>query len=64
MEEEGGSFPLTPLQGTYIIAASNAIPALIAILTIQLFGRRTIYITGQFFMSIFMFLCGLCVLEG
>ena len=35
MEEQGGgSFPLTPLEGTYVIGACNAIPAILAILTI------------------------------
>ena len=47
-----------------MIGLSNAVAALIAILTIQVFGRRTIYISGQFFMAVFLFLCGLCVLEG
>ena len=65
MEEQGGgSFPLTPTQGTYIIGLSNAIPAMAAILTIQVLGRRTIYITGQFFMSVFLVLCGVSALEG
>ena len=35
MEEQGGgSFPLTPVQGTYFIGLSNALPAILAILTI------------------------------
>ena len=63
-EQGGGSFPLSPIQGTYVIGCCNAIPALIAILTIQMFGRRTIYITGQFFMALSLFLCGYSILMG
>ena len=61
MEEEGGSFPLTPLQGTYIIGFSNALFAILAILIVTNFGRRPIYIFGQLIMSIFLFVCGLSV---
>ena len=65
MEEQGGGkFPISPLQGTYIIGLSNLLPTLLALFTIQWLGRRTIYIHGQFFMSVFLFICGLCVLNG
>ena len=62
MEEQGGSFPITPTQGTYLIGACNAIPSLLALITIQLFGRRTIYIYGQFFMGACLCSAGLCAL--
>lgn len=65
MEEESeGTFPIKPLVGTYIIGMSNAIPALICIVTINWFGRRTLYIQGQFFMALFCFLCGLALLNN
>ena len=63
MEEQGGGFGISPLQGTYIIGAANAVSALIALATIAYFGRRTIYISGQFFMCAFLFFCGYSVLE-
>jgi len=62
MEEKGGGeFPLSPKEGTYVIGSVNAISAIIAIGTIQMFGRRTILISGQFFMALWLFLCGLSV---
>lgn len=62
MEQQGGSFPLTPLEGTYVIGAANAISAILAIGVISFFGRRSILITGHFFMSIWLFVCGLSIL--
>ena len=64
MNEEGGGVTLTPTQGTYLIGLSNAIPAILAILTIQVFGRRTIFITGQFFMAIWLFFFGYFMYEA
>ena len=47
MEEEGdGSFPITPLTGTYIVGLSNAIPAIFMIAGINWLGRKTIYMAG------------------
>merc|ERR1719469_696197 len=63
MEEQGGGFPLTPIQGTYVIGASNAIAAILAIGTIQMFGRRSILICGQLSMALCLFVCGLSVLN-
>ena len=63
MDEQGGGFGITPLQGTYIIGAANALFATVALGTISCFGRRTLYIAGQFFMSAFLFFCGYCVLK-
>ena len=63
MQEGGGEFPLTPRQGTYVIGAVNGLAALLAIWTITLQGRRPIFIQGQFFMAVWLFLCGLSVLE-
>ena len=65
MEEEGdGTFPITPLTGTYIIGLSNAIPAIMQIGMITWLGRKTYYLLGEFFMAVFMTLCGVCVLHG
>ena len=62
MQEQGGGFPLSPLQGTYVIGGVNATAALIAIAMIGKIGRRPIFITGQFTMGVFLFFCGLSVL--
>ena len=65
MEEEGGgSFPLTPTQGTYVIGAINLIGAILAIAVVQMLGRRTIFIFGQLLMSLTLFVCGLMVIEN
>ena len=65
MEAEGtGHFPLTPTQGTYVIGVCSAVPACLATLTIQIFGRRTILITGYFFMALSLLVCGYSVYEG
>ena len=52
---------MTPLQGTYVIGAVNAVRALIAITMIGKIGRRTIFIVGQFMMGMFLFFCGLSI---
>ena len=61
MIEQAGedSFPMTPLEGTYVIAATNGIAATLAIFVVQYFGRRPIFIVGAFAMTVFLFLCGL-----
>ena len=46
IEEEGGEFPLTPVQGTLVIGLSNATFSLIAIAIVANFGRRPIFIFG------------------
>ena len=46
MEEDGGEFPLTPLQGTYVVGFVNAISATLAVFIISLAGRRPILIIG------------------
>ena len=59
MEEEGDDFPLTPLQGTYVVGFVNGISASLAIFVISVAGRRPILIIGELFMTLFLFLCGL-----
>ena len=59
---DGSSFPLTPLEGTYIIGLNNAVFSLLAILLIISFGRRTLLTAGSFFMALSTFMCGLCIL--
>ena len=51
------------MQGTYVIGATSAITAVLAIVVISYFGRRPIYIYGQFLMALFLFICGLSVLN-
>ena len=43
---------------------SSAVAACLATLTIQIFGRRTILITGYFFMALSLLVCGYSVYEG
>jgi len=62
MEETGGDFPLTPLQGTYVIGIANGLFACIAFAYIGKIGRKPIFIVGQFAMGVFLFLCGLSIL--
>ena len=61
MQEDGGAdeFPLTPIQGTYLVGASNMVFALLVIFYIERVGRKPILIVGHFFMTVFLFLCGL-----
>ena len=61
MEEQGGGFGISPLQGTYIIGASNGVFALLALGVISCLGRRPIYILGQLSMATVLFICGLSV---
>ncbi len=55
---------MTPFQGTFIIGLSNAVAAILVLTYIGVVGRRPILITGQFFMSVWLFLCGLAVLNS
>ena len=64
MEESGGDLPLTALQGTYVIGATNVISAILAISFISVVGRRPIFITGELAMCICLFLCGLAILNS
>ena len=59
---ESGDFPLTPMQCTYFIGGVSPIASAITIPILGYVGRRPIYIAGQFFMSVFMFLAGLSVM--
>ena len=45
-----------------MIGVVNAVFSVAAILIIITFGRRTIFIWGQFFMATSTFMCGLCIL--
>ena len=44
--EGGGDFPITPIQGTYIIGLANTIGANIPILYAGKVGRRPVFIFG------------------
>lgn len=54
----GGDFPLTPLQGGYLIGISNALASLVVLLYIEKVGRKTILTLGQLAMSLLLFACG------
>ena len=62
-EQSGGSFFITPLQGTYLLGATNAFFSLVPLYTINKLGRRTHYILGQLFMAVFLFICGYAALK-
>ena len=56
-----GSFPITPLGGTYILGVTNALSATLAYFAIERFGRRTLLIFGQLSMGACMVLGGISV---
>ena len=56
---EGEKFPITPIQGTYLIGLANAIGTCIPILYANKIGRRTIFYLGFLSMAIILFICGL-----
>jgi len=62
MTEQAGSFPLTPLQGTYVLGAVNGVTSVLAVACISFFGRKPILYVGQFAMGFFMMLCGVSVM--
>lgn len=65
MEEQGGGdFPLTPLEGTYVIGVSNAFFACIALFIITYFGRRPIFVIGQISMAVSLIFCGVAIQQG
>ena len=63
MQEQGGAeeFPISPVQGTYIIGAAILFFAILVFFYIERIGRKPIMVAGQFFMSLFLFLGGLAV---
>ena len=63
-QEDGGSdFPITPLQGTYIIGLANIIGSNIPVLYSGKVGRRPVFILGQLGMATSLFLVGLSVYQ-
>lgn len=64
-QDEGGEkFPLTPIQGTYIIGFANALGASIPILYANKIGRRPVFIYGSLAVTISLFFCGLAILKS
>lgn len=43
---EGSEFPLTPIQGTYIIGLTNAIASAIPFLYVKKVGRKPVFVVG------------------
>ena len=68
MNEEAGDggekFPLTPIQGTYVIGFANAIGASIPVLYANRIGRRTLFNIGYLAMAVILFICGLSILKS
>lgn len=62
-EQSGDSFFITPLQGTYLLGATNLVFCSVSLYTINKLGRRTHYILGQFFMAVFLFICGYATIK-
>ena len=60
---QAGNFPLTPLQGGYLIGVTNAVAALLVIFYIERVGRKTILVTGQLTMAILLFICGYAIMQ-
>jgi len=63
MQEQGGGddFPISPIQGGYMVGAANMIFALGSIIYVERIGRRPIMIAGQLLMFAFLLICGLGV---
>mmetsp|Transcript_11546 Transcript_11546/g.13759 ORF Transcript_11546/g.13759 Transcript_11546/m.13759 type:complete len:158 (-) Transcript_11546:115-588(-) len=62
IEKQGDEdFPLTPIQGTYLIGLANFIASTLPLLYIHRVGRKPIFVTGFLAMALAMFFCGLSV---
>ena len=51
-DETNGQFPVSPRNGAFIIGITNLVFAILSVLTINKFGRRTILLYGQLFMTV------------
>ena len=62
-EESGeeNAFTISPIVGSIILTAVSLSACVASFWTIDRFGRRTIFIYGQFFMAILLFVSGLCL---
>lgn len=54
----GGSFPITPKAGAYLVGLTNLIFACLATVPLKYFGLRTILIWGQMLMVVCHILIG------
>lgn len=53
-----GSFPISPITGTFLIVCSNIIFALIGAVIGKFVGRKKIFVTGNLFMGCMHILIG------
>ena len=63
MEKVGGGSSVNPIEGSNIIGIVNAVSAVVAVSFVGFIGRRKVFIAGEFFMSLNLFLCGLSVFK-
>ena len=62
MNEQGSEdFPLTPIQGSWLVAISTMVASSLPLLYNHKLGRKTLFVTGYLSMSVVVFLCGLSV---
>ena len=62
MSEQGSEdFPLTPIQGTWLIAISTMFSSSLPLLYNHKFGRKTLFMTGYLLMSFVLFMTGLSI---
>ena len=62
MSEQGSEdFPLTPIQGTWLIAISTMFASSLPLLYNHKFGRKTLFMTGYLLMSFVLFMTGLSI---
>ena len=61
-EQGDGTFPITPVQGTYIVGGSQVLGAFFTFLYAGRIGRRPVFIIGYFLMALVLFVCGLSML--
>jgi len=63
-EKSGGTFPISPLVGSYLVGLANGVAAILSMFTGGFFGRKTIFLTGHALMTFFQLAVGFCASSG